>query len=61
MAKNKSLNSQKKTLNFDIEHIVQKFGIPRFQVIRTLKKHWDALVEKFESMKKEIKYLENSP
>ena len=50
-----------KKLNFDIEYTMQKCGITRFQVIRTLKKHSDALEEKFESMKKEIKNLENSP
>ena len=50
-----------KKLNFDIEYTMQKCGITRFQVIRTLKKHRAALEETFESMKKEIENLENSP
>ena len=49
-----------KRLDFDIEYIMQKYGITRFQVIRTLKKHQSktlkaAVVEKSKSMKKEEK------
>ena len=51
--------------DFDIEHIMEKYGISRFQVIMTLKKHQSktlkaAVVEKSKSMKKEKKELGKS-
>ena len=51
--------------DFDIEHVMQKYGITRFEVIRTLKKHQSktlkaAVVKKSKSTKKEKKELGES-
>ena len=51
--------------DFDIENIMEKYGITRFQVIMTLKKHQSktlkaAVVEKSKSTKKEKKELGES-